>query len=77
MSKTGAMFLGEIERRDAVIAELLDALSSTTGALVAAIYLLEHGGKKAAPSNKMFAQMLVDYKKSAEEGRAAIIKATP
>jgi len=40
--------------------------------LAAAISLLERGGKKAAPSNKMFAQMLVDYKRALEDARAAL-----
>ena len=56
--------------------ELLEALRGTTAALVAAISLLERGGKKAAPSDKMFFQMLKDYTKAAEAGRVAILRAT-
>lgn len=44
--------------------------------LAAAISLLERGGKaakKAAPSDKMFDQMIVDYKRSLEHARAALI----
>ena len=54
--------------RDALREALLNALAS----LVAATSLLERGGKKAAPSDKMFAQMLVDYNKSAAAARAAL-----
>ena len=49
---------------------LLDALREVLPALVAAVGLLERGGKKAAPSNAMFEQMLRDYKAAAERGRA-------
>lgn len=50
---------------------LVDVMSS----LAAAISLLERGGKhakKAAPSDKMFDQMLVDYRGSLERGRSAL-----
>jgi hypothetical protein len=60
--------------RDARIAELEAALSDTTAHLVAAVSLLERGGKKAAPSNTMFEQMLVDHKNSIERARAALEK---
>jgi hypothetical protein len=51
---------------------LLEALRDTTVNLLAAVSLLESGGKKAAASDKMFAQMLVDYTNSVERGRAVI-----
>jgi len=54
------------------IAELEAALKDTTVCLLAAVSLLESGGKKAAPSNKMFDQMLVDYKNGVERARAAL-----
>jgi len=57
---------------NARIAELEAALKDATVRLVAAISLLERGGKKAAPSNKMFEQMLVDYKNGVERARAAL-----
>jgi hypothetical protein len=38
--------------------------------LAAAISLLERGSKKAAPSDKMFDQMLIDYRASLDRGRA-------
>lgn len=47
---------------------------SIAASLAAAISLLERGGKaakKAAPSDKMFDQMLVDYRTSLEAWRAA------
>jgi hypothetical protein len=44
--------------------------------LVAAVSLLERGGKQAAPSDRMFEQMLVDYKASIERGRAAVAALT-
>ena len=55
--------------------DLFEALRCTTASLVAAISLLERGGKKAAPSDKMFDQMLVDYRNAVEKARAAWIKA--
>jgi len=54
------------------IAELETALVDVTARLVAAVSLLERGGKKAAPSNKMFDQMIVDYKNCIERSRAAL-----
>ena len=54
---------------------LLEALRGATVSLVAAIALLERGGiaaKRAAPSNKMFDQMLRDYKKSVKIAQAAL-----
>ena len=47
---------------------LVHAVSS----LRAAISLLEGGGKKAAPSDKMFAQMLRDYHKAADAAAKAL-----
>ena len=57
---------------EARIAELDAALVDVTAHLVAAVSLLERGGKKAAPSNKMFDQMIVDYKNCIERSRAAL-----
>ncbi len=51
------------------------AFLGATAALAAAISLLERGGKKAAPSDKMFAQMLVDYNKALDAARAALAEA--
>lgn len=47
-----------------------DVLMDVLAHLVAAVSLLEAGGKKAAPSNKMYAQMLKDYKASIARGRS-------
>lgn len=52
-----------------------EALKSTLAALVAAISLLERGGKaakKAAPSDKMFNQMMRDYKNAVVNARKAL-----
>jgi hypothetical protein len=65
----------ELRRLHSVNAELLGALKNTTVNLIAAVSLLKSGGKKAAASDKMFAQMLADYTNSFERGRAAIAKA--
>jgi hypothetical protein len=46
----------------------VDVLSS----LVAAVSLLERSPKKAAPSDKMFDQMIADYKASISRARAAL-----
>lgn len=51
---------------------LYKELVAVTAALVAAIYLLEHGGRKAAPSDKMFKQMIADYRRALNEARSAI-----
>ena len=56
---------------NARVAVLREALVSPTVHLLAAISLLEKGGKKAAPSDKMFEIMLDDYRRSVEEARAA------
>lgn len=41
--------------------------------LLAAIDLLEHGGRKSVASDRMYRQMLADYRKAAREAAAAII----
>lgn len=61
MSRSGGLFLDEIERRDAVIEELLDALGEC-------ITLL--GGIPAAKNNQRVADAI-------HAARAAIAKATP
>lgn len=50
-------------------ARLRKVLTSTAANLAAAISLLEHGGKQAAPSNNMFNQMILDYKNSLQRAR--------
>ena len=74
LRKEADMMHSEYKTARARIAELEAALSDATAHLVAAVSLLERGGKKAAPSNTMFAQMLVDHKNSIERGRAALEK---
>ena len=60
------------EAAEAKVARLVEAAIRVAASLAAAISLLDRGGKKAAPSDKMFNQMIVDYKKSLDEARAAI-----
>jgi hypothetical protein len=62
----------EITRLRADKEKLREALIDATASLVASVSLLERGGKKAAPSDNMFSQMLVDYKNSIDRARAAI-----
>lgn len=57
---------------------LREALTHTAARLMAAISLLERGGKaakKAAPSDKMFDQMLTDYRAAVDSARAALAAA--
>jgi hypothetical protein len=52
-----------------------EAFMQVLASLVAAVSLLKRGGKtakKAAPSDKMFDQMILDYEKAIEQGRAAL-----
>ena len=55
------------------IKKLRRALINTGANLLAAISLLENGGKKAAPSDKMFEIMLSDYR-AAGDRAAALLK---
>lgn len=59
----------EVKRmRDAILVRVMSSLA-------AAISLLERGGKaakKAAPSDKMFDQMLVDYNRALDAARVAL-----
>ena len=66
---------GQYEAAAEALVSMAEALRGTTAALVAAISLLERGGKKAAPSDTMFAMMLDDYRKAVEEARAALAMA--
>ena len=56
-----------------------EALKHALASLVAAISLLERTprAKKAAPSDKMFDQMIADYKAAIEQGRAALSTTPP
>lgn len=57
-----------------------DAQIGVVAALAAAISLLEAGGKaakKGAASDKMFDQMIRDYKRALEVGRKAILADEP
>jgi hypothetical protein len=61
--------------RGAEIERLRKVAIGVAASLAAAISLLERGGKaakKAAPSDKMFDQMLTDYRASLDRARAAL-----
>lgn len=58
-------------------ARLRAALLDVTASLSAAISLLSRGSKKAAPSDKMFDQMVADYEASAERARATLATPAP
>lgn len=51
-----------------------EAFTQVLASLAAAISLLERGGKKAAASDRMFEQMLNDYRAALEAGRAALFQ---
>ena len=75
----GDLVSDHVEKLEQRVASLEVKLANAEGAaidagahLAAAIYLLEKGGKKAAPSNKMFDQMIADYKNSLERTRATL-----
>ena len=54
------------------IEELEGAATDALASLVAAVSLLARGGKRAAPSDKMFAVMLADYNASIDRARATL-----
>jgi hypothetical protein len=54
-----------------------EVLMDVTAHLVAAVSLLEGGGKKSAWSDKVFYQMIEDYKASIERGRAFLAAPSP
>ena len=62
----------ELTTLRAEVDKLRAALVDAGASLAAAISLLERGGKKAAASDKMFAVMLDDYRKSLDRARAAL-----
>lgn len=49
-----------------------DVLINVTASLVAAISLLERGGRRAAASDKRFDMMLEDYRLSVKEARVLL-----
>ena len=54
---------------------LEEALVDVSASLIAAISLLDGGGKKAAASDKMFEIMLSDYQDSVSRARALLKEA--
>ena len=71
-SSYGPDVTSEIARRLDGAGAAREALLDTTASLVAAISLLEKGGRKAAWSDKVFEQMLVDYQASVDAARATL-----
>ncbi len=71
-----ALSRGEaLSKAEAENARLTDVTIDLASSLAAAISLLERGGKaakKAAPSDKMFDQMIADYRASLRRARAAL-----
>lgn len=64
-----------MDEAQAKIARLMEAALRSAASPAAAISLLERGGKaakKAAPSDKMFDQMIKDYKAALAASRAAL-----
>lgn len=59
------------------VGERKDILVDVLAHLVAAVSLIERGGKKAAPSDKMYRQMLKDYHASIERGRQHLRRERP
>lgn len=64
--------LAQADAAEAKVAKLVEVLTSAAASLAAAISLLERGGKKAAPSDQMFNQMLIDYNLALDNARSAI-----
>ena len=57
------------------IRALEQSLTRTTANLIAAVELLKSGGKaakKAAPSDKMFDQMVIDYEAAAQAAKLVL-----
>ncbi len=73
LKRLPAEFKGDIEPLVPALAlrSMAEARQDVLAHLVAATSLLERGGKQAAPSDKMFAQMIADYNASIERGRRA------
>lgn len=64
--------IAALKASEARVKELEEAVTDAVASLVAAISLLERGGKDAAWSDKVFHTMLADYKKSVERSRAVL-----
>lgn len=70
-------FRAALDAAEAENKRLRRAALDATAHLVAATSLLRTGGKKAAPSDKMFEQMLVDYEAAIKRARAALLGTAP
>ena len=71
-AKNDSLDVAALVLREAGAAEMAEAAIDVMASLAAAISLLERGSKKAAPSDKMFDQMIIDYRNSLERARAAL-----
>lgn len=77
LTRTGRRDPEEVAANARLIAtapELREQLRLTLASLIAAISLLEHGGKRAAASDRMFEQMLDDYQRTANAAREVLLK---
>ena len=62
-----------LERKlDSARSDALHEVLPVASSLAAAISILENGGKKAVASDRMFEQMMTDYRKSLEDFRATL-----
>lgn len=68
----GSVMAQKLDAAEAKLAKAMEAGVGVAASLNAAISLLERGGKKAAPSDKMFNQMLLDYKASLARFRTTL-----
>jgi hypothetical protein len=82
IAERSASLLARAEAAEARVAELesglrgfLAPILSALASLAAAISLLENGGRRAAPSDKMYLIMLKDYNRALDAGREAFHEA--
>lgn len=77
LKRTGRRDPEEVAANARLIAtapELHEHLLQTLASLTAAIGLLERGGKRVAPPNQMFEQMMDDYRHTASAAREVLLK---
>jgi hypothetical protein len=65
-----------IEELEAKLAKTGEALLDSAAHLCSATSLLERGGKKAAPSDKIFKQILKNYNRNLKRTRATLAELT-
>ncbi len=65
--------IAELERKlESARSDALHEVLPVASSLAAAISILENGGKKAVASDRMFEQMMTDYRKSLGDFRAIL-----